>query len=146
MKCPLIISKSAAQSNLTFDTSNNNINKENNNNTLKSNYYSTFWMFNGDARTLFPFVLFAPNNVDYIRRWVKVPLSNIPTDDFETAEKKSLKNNKFESVALDFLPAKNTEKNSDETKIVLLLLAGLTGGSKEGKVYLYFYLVFIDFL
>jgi len=91
----------------------------------------TPWIFTGDMRTIFPFLAFSPPKAAYIRRWVRVPLADGPLCDMVHTDAIS----KYEAVALDWLPPKDTAPNKEKSKeMAVLLLAGLTGGSEEGYI------------
>lgn len=82
----------------------------------------TPWMLCGNLRTLFPFLAFKPKDASYIRRWLRVPMNH---------RRKNIEG-RFESVAFDWLPCKEEFKKNEPK--ALLILAGLTGGSKEGYI------------
>ena len=104
---------------------------------------STPWMLSGDMRTLFPFLSFNPPHISYIRRWIRVPLCDGSLDDLNHEDSTFIDNNLkdnniFEAVALDCAYVDDSErsksKNNKNNDYVLLILAGLTGGSNEGYV------------
>ena len=71
---------------------------------------------------------FLPERFNYVRRWVRVPLGHGPIENPTKDDGVS----KFKSVAVDWTPPENVKL--EDSKIVVLLLAGLTGGSEEGYV------------
>lgn len=87
---------------------------------------SCHFLFSGDMRTLFPFLFFTPPHVEYIRRWVRVPLSDGPLDNLGRENING--GEAFEAVALDCSYA------SGNGNVAYLVLAGLTGGSDEGYI------------
>jgi predicted alpha/beta-fold hydrolase len=93
---------------------------------------ATPWMFTGDMRTIFPFLAFSPKKVNYIRRWVRVPLQDGPLCDLIHEDKTS----KYEAVAVDWLPPSKSSSSSKDKgpAMAVILLAGLTGGSEEGYI------------
>ena len=102
----------------------------------------TPWMFTGDMRTIFPFLSFDPPRINYVRRYVRVPLNDGPLCDLKEEDDVS----KYEGVALDWaLPAgdigdnytassSSSKHDNTEAPIAIVILAGLTGGSDEGYV------------
>lgn len=93
---------------------------------------ATPWLLSGDSRTLLPFLAFKPRDVAYVRRWVRVPLSDGPRDNLKV---KCPEGGEYEAVALDFSPSSSSSTStSSGSKQALLILAGLTGGSSEGYV------------
>jgi predicted alpha/beta-fold hydrolase len=88
----------------------------------------TPWLFSGDLRTLLPFLLFKPPDANYIRRWVRVPLAAGPRDKLSNDDGIS----SYEAVALDYAAPIVTVESKSQT--YLLIIAGLTGGSREGYV------------
>jgi predicted alpha/beta-fold hydrolase len=89
----------------------------------------TPWMLTGDMRTLFPFVSYSPKSLNYVRRWIRVPLNDGPRCDISNSDK----GGKYESVALDWLPP-SSSSNRRNPEMAVIVLAGLTGGSDEGYI------------
>lgn len=98
------------------------------NNLCMKSFKPTPWLFSGDLRTLVPFLFFRPPDAIYMRRWVRVPLCHGPREKISNDDGIS----PYEAVALDYAePLTITESKN---KIYLLIIAGLTGGSREGYV------------
>ena len=100
------------------------------------NFIPTFWMFSGDMRTLFPFLAYKPKLVEYVRRWVRVPLADGPLDKMNHEDISHCGDDDarglYEAVAFDC--ACVSSSSSSSATFSLLILAGLTGGSSEGYV------------
>jgi len=139
IKCPLITSSEITNGilkycyhyYLSFDNNNNNNNNNNNkdvNNFKQKSFKPTPWLFSGDIRTLLPFLLFKPPDAKYIRRWVRVPLCSGPREKISNDDGIS----PYEAIALDY--AEPITMIESKNKIYLLIIAGLTGGSREGYV------------
>lgn len=103
-----------------------------------SSMRSTPWYPSGDWRTLMPFLTNRPKEVNYVRRWVRTPLAaSRPPGEFRADD-----GAQFEAVALDWSPAPATGPSAEtvatgslpKSKVALLILSGLTGGSKDGYV------------
>lgn len=94
---------------------------------------ATPWILgiNGDALTLLPFLLFNPPRHNYTRRWLRVPRAEGPNNPEDLAGCSSTDKGEAEAVAVDVLTPKS---GFDPARPVLVLLAGLTGGSNEGYV------------
>ena len=114
----------------------------------------TPWLLSGDIRTLLPFVLFSAPTHTYHRRWLRVPLSYGPNGPWDSellrpcaaaaaaTDGKAAAGEEFEAVAVDVLLAPPPSPDSgggakkafayDPGRPLVLLLAGLTGGSDEG--------------
>ena len=98
------------------------------------NLIPSFWMFSGDIRTLFPFLAYKPKCVEYVRRWVRVPLADGPLDGMKHEDASHCVEDNtrglYEAVAFDCACVSPQSSSS----FSLLILAGLTGGSSEGYV------------
>ena len=86
-----------------------------------SSLQKTWWMFNGDMRTFYPFQFFYPKPVDYRRRFVRVPLSDGPLC---AMEQECVEGKRYEAIAVDYIPVELHA--SDKPCKVLIILAGLT--------------------
>ncbi|CAM9293233.1 unnamed protein product [Ectocarpus fasciculatus] len=84
---------------------------------------TTPWLLSGDMQTLFPFLAFRPKPTVYLRRWVRVPL------DSSNAKLRSVEGD-FEAVAVDWAQGRGAPVTGP--KVALVILSGLTGGSREG--------------
>mmetsp|Transcript_46280 Transcript_46280/g.104526 ORF Transcript_46280/g.104526 Transcript_46280/m.104526 type:complete len:577 (+) Transcript_46280:254-1984(+) len=107
----------------------------------------TAWVWGGDLRTLLPYLLFRPPAVPYKRRWLRVPIADAPgigiggggggggangeQSPLCEANGKTEPAARFEAVALDVAEPPG---GHDPKHPVLLVLAGLTGGSNEGYI------------
>jgi len=106
------------------------------------NTIATPYIFGGDLRTLLPFAVNAPPDVLYQRSFVRVPLQDGPLDACKQRDEccscdpacSTSCPHQFEAVAVDFAPKKREVKKENRPDTVFLILAGLTGGSKEGYV------------
>ena len=87
----------------------------------------TPYILTGDLATLLPYLCNRPPAHPYRRRWVRVPLDQHPTE--QTPLSTLHNDSKYESVAVDYVMAKEASSSSNKC---LLILAGLSGGSNEG--------------
>ena len=94
---------------------------------------ATPWILgtNGDAVTLLPFLLFNPPRHSYTRRWLRVPRADGPNEPKDLTGCSGNDKEETEAVAVDILTPKT---GFDPARPVIVLLAGLTGGSNEGYV------------
>ena len=91
-------------------------------------YRPTPWLLSRDDRTLIPFLLFfSPKNIQYKRRWVRCDLADGPSDDLLNSDD----GGNYEAVALDCSFPMTPMFSASRSKVALLLLSGLTGGSTE---------------
>ena len=131
--CPFITSPDTLSGNLTEFTLDCNGKW-----MRKSVKRPTPWTLSGDIRTLVPFLTNMPRDVQYIRRWIRTPVATSPEHSPDW-KGDSESGSEFESVALDWSPPGrgSSECNAgDESECItaILVLSGLTGGSKEGYV------------